>query len=48
MFEMKDLRKLKYYLGIEVSRLRQGITLSQRKYVLDLLTDTRMFDCKPA
>ncbi|CAL2259698.1 unnamed protein product [Prunus armeniaca] len=46
-FEMKDLGGLKYFLGIEVARSQQGIFLSQRKYVLDLLTDTGMLDCKP-
>ncbi|CAL9016052.1 unnamed protein product, partial [Prunus brigantina] len=45
---MKDLGGLKYFLGIEVARSQQGIFLSQRKYVLDLLTDTGMLDCKPA
>ncbi|CAL8157661.1 unnamed protein product [Prunus armeniaca] len=47
-FEMKDLGGLQYFLGIEVARSQQGIFLSQRKYVLDLLTDTGMLDCKPA
>ncbi|CAL8152273.1 unnamed protein product [Prunus armeniaca] len=47
-FEMKDLGGLKYFLGIEVARSQQGIFLSQRKYVLHLLTDTGMLDCKPA
>ncbi|CAL2245578.1 unnamed protein product [Prunus armeniaca] len=47
-FEMKDLGGLKYFLGIEVARSQQGIFLSQRKYVLDLLTDTGMLNCKPA
>ncbi|CAL2226490.1 unnamed protein product [Prunus armeniaca] len=47
-FEMKDLGGLKYFLGIEVARSQQGIFLSQKKYVLDLLTDIGMLDCKPA
>ena len=28
-FEMKNLRGLKYFLGIEVARSKQGIFLSQ-------------------
>ncbi|KAL6294169.1 hypothetical protein ACE6H2_002311 [Prunus campanulata] len=46
-FEMKNLGGLKYFLGIEVARSKQGIFLSQRKYVLDLLAETGMLDCKP-
>jgi hypothetical protein len=44
---MKDLGELKYFLGIEVARGREGIYLCQRKYILDLLTETGMLDCKP-
>jgi hypothetical protein len=36
-FEMKSLGHLKYFFGIEVSRSKEGIFLSQRKYALDLL-----------
>ena len=46
-FEMKDLGQLKYFLGIEVSRSKAGISLSQQKYVLDILTETGMLACKP-
>jgi Reverse transcriptase (RNA-dependent DNA polymerase) len=47
-FDMKNLGGLKYFLGIEVTRSKQDIVLSQRKYVLDLLTEVGMLDCKPA
>jgi Reverse transcriptase (RNA-dependent DNA polymerase) len=46
-FEMKDLGRLKYFLGIEVARSKEDISLSQRKYVLDLLSETGMLDCRP-
>lgn len=44
----KNLGGLKYFLGIEVSRSKQGIILSQRKYVLDLLSEVGLLECKPA
>ncbi|KAL1531339.1 hypothetical protein AAHA92_34026 [Salvia divinorum] len=47
-FDMKDLGPLKYFLGIEVLRSRHGIFLRQRKYVLDLLAETGLLDCKSA
>jgi hypothetical protein len=46
-FEMKHLGALKYFLGIKVAHSKQGIFLSQRKYILDILTDTEMLACKP-
>lgn len=39
-FEMKNLGRLKYFLGIEVLRSEQGIFICQKKYVLDLLAET--------
>ena len=47
-FEVKDLGQMRYFLGMEVARLRKGISISQRKYVLDLLTETGMIGCKPS
>lgn len=36
-FEIKELGKLKYFLGIEVAYSEQGIFISKQKYVIDLL-----------
>jgi len=47
-FEVKDLGFLKYFLGMEVAKTRKGISVSQRKYVLDLLKETGMLGCKLA
>ncbi|KAL0533130.1 hypothetical protein IC582_030345 [Cucumis melo] len=47
-FEIKDLGNLKYFLGMEVARSKEGISVSQRKYTLDLLTEIGMLGCRPA
>ena len=47
-FEMKDMGALKYFLGIEVLRSKHGIFLRQKKYVLDMLAETGLLDCKSA
>ena len=39
-FEIKDLGALKYFLGMEFTRAKEGIFVNQRKYVLDLLGET--------
>ena len=41
-FKMKKLEGLKYFLGIELDHSSQGIFLSQRKYVLNFLSETGM------
>lgn len=46
MFTLKDLGKLSYFLGIEVSYTDNDIYLSQRKYIKDLLNKTYMLDYK--
>ncbi|XP_021986041.1 uncharacterized mitochondrial protein AtMg00810-like [Helianthus annuus] len=46
-FLIKDLGMLKYFLGIEVLKTKDGLCLSQRKYCLDLLAEFGMTGCKP-
>ena len=36
-FRIKDLGDLKCFLGMEVSRSKKGIFISQRKYTLEIL-----------
>ena len=47
-FEMKDFGNLKYFLIIEVFRSKKGIIINQKKYILELLAEVGMIDCKPA
>ncbi|XP_014522849.1 uncharacterized protein LOC106779282 [Vigna radiata var. radiata] len=46
-FRIKNLRKLKYFLGFEVAISKKGIHLCQRKYALDILEETGMVGSKP-
>ncbi|KAL5724899.1 hypothetical protein ACHQM5_008106 [Ranunculus cassubicifolius] len=39
-FYIKDLGRLKYFLGIEVARSKGGLFLTQRKYTMDILSDS--------
>ncbi|XP_028218674.1 uncharacterized protein LOC114400433 [Glycine soja] len=47
-FRIKDLGPLKYFLSLEVNQYDEGICVSQRKYCLELLTDSGMLGCKPS
>ncbi|KAH9291602.1 hypothetical protein KI387_043209 [Taxus chinensis] len=44
-FEMSDLGLMHYFLGVEVQQQSEGISISQTKYVADLLKRFRMMSC---
>nr|GEX54536.1 hypothetical protein [Tanacetum cinerariifolium] len=44
-FEMTDLGKMRYFLGIEVLQTTTGIHVSQQKYAIEMLTRFNMLDC---
>ena len=48
-FQMRDLGKAKYILGLELcqDRKAQTISLCQSKYIQGVLEQTGMKDCKP-
>ena len=46
-FSIKDPSDLHYFLGIEVTRSNQGLHLTQRKYITDLLNKYNLAEAKP-
>uniref|UniRef100_A0A2N9HDI4 Reverse transcriptase Ty1/copia-type domain-containing protein n=1 Tax=Fagus sylvatica TaxID=28930 RepID=A0A2N9HDI4_FAGSY len=47
VFELKDMGILHYFLGLQINRSSQGLTLTQTKYATDLLTKHNMLNCSP-
>ena len=46
-FDLKDLGKLHYFLGLQIEYTSSGLFVHQSKYTLDLLNKFHMADCKP-
>lgn len=44
-FEMSDLGKLNYYLGIEAIQLKDGVILKQERYATRILEEAGMSEC---
>jgi histone deacetylase 1/2 len=47
-FVVKDLGKLYYFLGLEVTHCDDGLTITQQKYSMELLHHSGMLECKMA
>lgn len=46
-FDMTDLGKMRFFLGIEVLQKPEGVFMCQRKYAADILKKFAMDECKP-
>lgn len=45
-FTIKDLGEANFFLGMEVKHFMDGISLCQTQYIIDILEDMKMMDCK--
>lgn len=46
IFSLKDLGYLNYFLGVDVKQVPDGLILSQSKYILEILSELDMDNCK--
>ncbi|KAL0305526.1 UNVERIFIED_CONTAM: Retrovirus-related Pol polyprotein from transposon RE2 [Sesamum radiatum] len=42
LFTIKDLGYAKYFLGLEIARSTEGMSITQHKYAMDIITDSGM------
>ena len=47
-FEMSSMGEMKFFLGLQVEQLPEGIFIHQRKYVRGILEKFRMLGSTPA
>ncbi|KAL2345957.1 hypothetical protein Fmac_007242 [Flemingia macrophylla] len=47
-FEMTDLRKMSFFLGMQVQQDRGEVFISQEKYAKEILRKFKMEECKPS
>lgn len=45
-FKIKDLGKLKFFHEIEFSRSKKGILMNQRRYALELISETELVEIR--
>jgi hypothetical protein len=46
-FEILLLGELSFFLGLQIRQRKQGIFISQTKYIIEMLKRFGMEDCKP-
>ncbi|KAL0419113.1 UNVERIFIED_CONTAM: Retrovirus-related Pol polyprotein from transposon RE2 [Sesamum radiatum] len=47
LFTIKNLGFAKYFLGLEIGRSSDGMSVTQRKYAMDIISDSRMTHATP-
>ncbi|XP_019228431.1 PREDICTED: uncharacterized protein LOC109209578 [Nicotiana attenuata] len=46
-FKIKDLGELKFFLGIEIARSKEGILMNERKFTMELIAELGLAGSKP-